>query len=125
MQGEHFWATDAGMAFCAVNYLQTRADVCPDILGCTGHSGGGTTACSFLTALDPRITVGCCFRLLPVLTMLHFGMRHCECNYVPGLLTLGDIGGSRAWLRRAHFAWSTVPMTRFSRTWCCRAVPNR
>jgi dienelactone hydrolase len=38
----------------AIDYLQERAEVDPDRIGCTGNSGGGTLT-SYLMALDDRI----------------------------------------------------------------------
>jgi len=84
--GERCWD---GM--CAIDYLLTRSDITPGALGCTGHSGGGTTAL-WLSAIDPRITAlvvsgyFCSFKD-SILSMLH-----CECNYVPGTLALAEMG---------------------------------
>ena len=39
----------------AIDYLQSRPDILPDKIGCTGISGGGTNT-SYLMALDPRVT---------------------------------------------------------------------
>jgi len=38
----------------ALDYLESRADIDPQRIGCTGNSGGGTLT-SYLMALDPRI----------------------------------------------------------------------
>ncbi len=38
----------------AIDYLQSRKDIRPDKIGCTGNSGGGTLT-SYLMALDDRI----------------------------------------------------------------------
>lgn len=38
----------------AIDYLQSRRDILPDRIGCTGNSGGGTLT-SYLMALDDRI----------------------------------------------------------------------
>lgn len=38
----------------AIDYLQSRDDIDPERIGCTGNSGGGTLT-SYLMALDPRI----------------------------------------------------------------------
>ncbi len=38
----------------AIDYLQSRPDIIPDRIGCTGNSGGGTLT-SYLMALDERI----------------------------------------------------------------------
>lgn len=43
-----------GDAMAAVDYLQTRADIRGDRIGCMGNSGGGTQTC-YLMALDERI----------------------------------------------------------------------
>ena len=61
------------------------------MLGATGNSGGGTTTL-WLAAIDERITVAvpscyfCSFRASIL------GLRHCECNYVPGILELAEMG---------------------------------
>jgi dienelactone hydrolase len=38
----------------AIDYLQSRPDIRPDLIGCTGNSGGGTLT-AYLMALDDRI----------------------------------------------------------------------
>jgi len=43
-------------AMRAVDYLQSRKEVDPNRIGCTGNSGGGTMT-AYLSALDARITV--------------------------------------------------------------------
>lgn len=84
--GERCWD---GMV--AIRYLQNRPDVVPGALGCTGNSGGGTTTL-WLSAIEERITtvvVSCYF-----CSFHHsiLGMRHCECNYVPRILDLAEMG---------------------------------
>lgn len=77
-----------GMA--ALSYLESRTDVIGNP-GCTGHSGGGTTAL-WLAALDERIralVISGCFSSFKGSIL---AMEHCECNYVPGILTLGEMG---------------------------------
>ncbi len=73
-----------------LSYLNSRSDVIGKP-GCTGHSGGGTTAL-WMTALDERIQVvvvsGCFSSYIGSI----LAMEHCECNYVPGMLTLGEMG---------------------------------
>lgn len=78
-------------ALRTIDYLQSRDDILPDTIGCTGHSGGGTTAL-FLAALDDRIRVSVVSGYFCDYEKSILGMQHCECNYVPGLLTLGNIG---------------------------------
>lgn len=75
----------------AVTFLQRRADVRPGGVGCTGNSGGGTSTL-WLAALDERVSVavpGCSF-----CTFKHsiLGVYHCECNYVPDVLPLCEMG---------------------------------
>ncbi len=86
MLGERVW--DAQLA---LTYLLSRDDVAPGGVGCTGNSGGGTTTL-WLSALDERITVS-----VPSCYFCSFkhsilGVRHCECNYVPGILELCEMG---------------------------------
>jgi dienelactone hydrolase len=84
--GERVWD---GM--CAIDLLSQRADIVTDALGCTGNSGGGTTAL-WLSALDERVTVS-----VPSCYFCSFyasigSVRHCECNYVPGILKWAEMG---------------------------------
>lgn len=46
-----FWVIDA---MRAVDYLQSRPDIDPERIGCTGNSGGGT-ATTYAMGVDPRI----------------------------------------------------------------------
>jgi dienelactone hydrolase len=86
MIGERCWD---GMV--ALSYLQSRDDVVKGSIGCTGHSGGGTTTL-WLSALDERITV-----VVPSCYLCSFkqsilAMEHCECNYVPHVLEYAEMG---------------------------------
>jgi len=83
--GERIWD---GM--CAATYLLSRADVTGG-LGCTGHSGGGTTAL-FLSALDERIATVVVSGYFNSFRGSILAMEHCECNYVPGILELAEMG---------------------------------
>jgi hypothetical protein len=78
-------------AMASINYLQSRDDVLSDAIGCTGHSGGGATAL-FLCALDERIKTSVISGYFCDYNYSILGMRHCECNYVPNLLKLGNMG---------------------------------
>lgn len=84
--GERCWD---GM--CAIHYLQTRTDLAPHVLGCTGHSGGGTTAL-WLAAIDSRITTLVVSGYFCSFQDSLLAMRHCECNYVPGILARAEMG---------------------------------
>lgn len=95
--GERCWD---GMV--AISYVQNRPDVMAGVMGCTGNSGGGTTT-QWLSAIDDRITV--------IVTSCYFcafkqsilGVQHCECNYVPGILELGEMGDMGALLAPRPF----------------------
>jgi hypothetical protein len=84
--GERVWD---GM--CALSYLQTRDDVIPGIMGCTGNSGGGTTTL-WLSALDERVTVSVPGSYFCSFKHSILSVYHCECNYVPGILTYAEMG---------------------------------
>jgi len=84
--GERVWE---GML--AIQYLMGRDDIIANQLACVGFSGGATTAL-FLSALDERIRKTVIMGYLCSLNQSILGMEHCECNYVPDLLTLGDTG---------------------------------
>ena len=56
----------------------------------TGNSGGGTITL-FTAAIDTRIAIA-----IPSCYFCTFkgsigAMRHCDCNYVPGILRLGEM----------------------------------
>ncbi len=84
--GERCWD---GM--CAIAFLQSQAHALPGILGCTGNSGGGTTAL-WLSAIDERITVCVPSCYLCSFRESIYNLRHCECNYVPGILEWAEMG---------------------------------
>ncbi|MBZ0288749.1 MAG: alpha/beta hydrolase family protein, partial [Anaerolineae bacterium] len=54
MQGRSLVGARVWDGMVAISYMLNRPDVVPGILGCTGHSGGGTTAL-WLSALDERV----------------------------------------------------------------------
>lgn len=83
--GERCWD---GMV--ALSYLQNRADVTGGI-GCTGHSGGATTAL-WLSALDERIAVSVVSCYFCSFKASILSMEHCECNYVPHILEYAEMG---------------------------------
>lgn len=75
-----------------IDYIQTRPDCDTLRLACTGLSGGGYQTL-MLAALDERVTVA-------VSSGYFYGIRdsllklsdNCDCNYVPGLWLLTDMG---------------------------------
>jgi hypothetical protein len=78
-------------AMAVLNYLQSRSDILQEDIGCTGHSGGATTAV-FLAALDKRIHKAVISGYFCAFKQSILAMQHCECNYLPNLLTLSEIG---------------------------------
>jgi dienelactone hydrolase len=86
MLGERCWD---GMV--ALTYLQGRHDVVKGGIGCTGHSGGGTTTL-WLAALDERISVAVISFYFCSFKRSILGMHHCDCNFVPGILAYAEMG---------------------------------
>lgn len=97
--GERIWD-----AMNVISYVLGRDDVIAEELACVGFSGGGTTGL-FLSALDERIQKTVIMGYLCTLKDSILGIRHCECNYVPNLLTLGETGDVAGLIapRPAHF----------------------
>ena len=65
-----------------------------DTLACVGLSGGGTIT-TFATAMDPRITTAVISGYFCSWQWSIMAMRHCEDNYVPGILQhaeMADLG---------------------------------
>jgi len=56
----------------------------------TGNSGGGTTSL-FAAACEPRIKVAVPSGYFCTFAGSIGSIHHCECNYVPGMLTLGEM----------------------------------
>ncbi len=77
-------------AMQAINWLLARDDIVAGALGATGNSGGGTTTL-WLAAIDERVkaAVPSCYFCSFKDSIL--GLRHCECNYVPGILELAEM----------------------------------
>lgn len=73
-----------------VDYLAGRDDVDIDRLGAMGISGGGMHT-FFSTCLDPRIKACVISGYYCSWFKSILAMHHCVCNFVPGLLTLGDL----------------------------------
>lgn len=73
-----------------IDYARTRQEIDPQRIAISGNSGGGTVSL-FAAACDERISVAvpsCYF-----CTFEHSigSIRHCECNYVPGLLAVAEM----------------------------------
>jgi dienelactone hydrolase len=91
MLGRTLIGERCGDAICAIDYLKSRPDVVNDKLGVTGHSGGGCTAL-WLAAIDERVTAAVVSAYFCSFRDSILAMPHCECNTVPGMLTLGEMG---------------------------------
>ncbi|NLF29588.1 MAG: hypothetical protein GX591_01730 [Planctomycetes bacterium] len=83
--GERVWDVDRG-----IDYLLGRDDVRADRIGVMGNSGGGTTSLFAAATLDRLAWAmpSCYFCTFAASIM---SIRHCECNYVPGLLTCAEM----------------------------------
>jgi len=92
--GYHLLALQIWDAMRTLDYLQSRPEVDPERLGMGGLSFGGTMT-TYVTALDPRIKVACISGYVSTIKGDAMGMRglgnFCGAQYMPGLLTIGDI----------------------------------
>jgi len=73
-----------------IDWALKRSDIDPKRIAITGNSGGGTISV-FAPACDERITVA-----VPSCYFCTFEgsigtIHHCDCNYVPGILRLGEM----------------------------------
>lgn len=73
-----------------VDYLATLAEADVSRLGIMGISGGGM-ATFFHTALDPRVKACVISGYFSSFRDSILAMNHCTCNFVPGLLTIGEM----------------------------------
>jgi dienelactone hydrolase len=83
--GERVW--DIGRL---IDYAVTRPDIDAGRIAITGNSGGGTVSL-FAAACDERISLcipGCAFCTIEDSIG---SIRHCECNYVPGIMTHAEM----------------------------------
>ncbi len=76
-----------GMA--VLDYLQREKAGQP--IGVTGNSGGGTTTL-WLASLDERVAVSVPGSYLCSFRDSIYAVPHCDCNYVPGILQLMEMG---------------------------------
>ena len=83
--GERVW--DMG---CLIDWASAHLPIDPQRMAMTGNSGGGTVTL-FAAACDTRISVA-----MPSCYFCTFAgsigsINHCDCNYVPGILRLGEM----------------------------------
>jgi hypothetical protein len=83
--GERVWDMK-----CLLDWAIENLEIDPSRIAVTGNSGGGTTTL-FSAACDCRISIampGCYFSTFKdSIGAIH----HCDCNYVPGILRLGEM----------------------------------
>src|SRR5690606_1498519 len=77
-------------AMRAIDVLQSLPGVAADRIGCIGISGGGTTTL-FTSALDTRVKAAVIASYLNTFRESILAVRHCECNYVPGILRYAEM----------------------------------
>jgi dienelactone hydrolase len=73
-----------------VDYLLTRREVDGDSIGVMGISGGGMHT-FFSAAIDPRIKAAVISGYFCDWRDSILSLFHCTCNFVPGLLNLGEL----------------------------------
>ena len=73
-----------------VDYLRTRADVDGENIGAMGISGGGMHA-FFSAAIDQRIKAAVISGYFCEWRHSILALFHCTCNFVPGVLKLGEL----------------------------------
>ena len=83
--GERVW--DMG---CLIDWALVHQNVDPNRIAITGNSGGGTISL-FAAACDTRIAVAMPGSYFCTFEGSIGTISHCECNYVPGILRLGEM----------------------------------
>jgi dienelactone hydrolase len=83
--GERVWDVSR-----LIDFVEMRDELDDTRIAVTGNSGGGTVSL-FAGAVDPRLDV-----VIPASYFCTFessigSVHHCECNYIPGLLGLGEM----------------------------------
>ena len=73
-----------------VDFVEDRDDLDADRIALTGHSGGGAVAL-FAAAVDDRVDVVAPSSYFCTFEDSIAAVDHCECNYLPGVLELGEM----------------------------------
>jgi hypothetical protein len=73
-----------------IDWATATLDVDSDRIAITGNSGGGTTSL-FAAACDTRISVAVPSSYFCTFAGSIGSIYHCACNYVPGILRLGEM----------------------------------
>ncbi|CAG5008909.1 hypothetical protein DYBT9275_04383 [Dyadobacter sp. CECT 9275] len=74
-----------------IDWALAELHIDPKKIVVTGNSGGGTTTL-FAAACDTRIAAGIPASYFNTFSGSIGTFRHCECNYIPGILNLGEMG---------------------------------
>lgn len=91
MQGKNLIGERCYDAISAINWLRQRKDLIKGVLGCTGHSGGATTAL-YLSVIDKRVTAAILAGGFSSFKESILARWHCWCNYIPEILNLAEMG---------------------------------
>jgi adenine deaminase len=73
-----------------IDWAVENLPVDPGKIVVTGNSGGGTVTL-FAAACDTRITVAVPSSYFCTFTGSIGSLHHCECNYIPGIMQLGEM----------------------------------
>ncbi|OGF46588.1 MAG: hypothetical protein A2231_02835, partial [Candidatus Firestonebacteria bacterium RIFOXYA2_FULL_40_8] len=73
-----------------IDFCVTRPEVDKEKIFCYGNSGGGTTTL-FSAVYDKRIKVAAVSCYFCTFKASIIDIRHCACNYVPGMVKLGEM----------------------------------
>lgn len=73
-----------------IDWALNTLPIDPKKIVVTGNSGGGTVTL-FAAACDPRITVAVPSSYFCTFTGSIGSIHHCDCNYVPGIMQLGEM----------------------------------
>ena len=73
-----------------IDYATTRNEVDTSKIAISGNSGGGTISL-FAAACDTRIGVAVPSSYFCTFTRSIGSINHCECNYVPGIMTVAEM----------------------------------
>ncbi|MCD4831272.1 MAG: alpha/beta hydrolase family protein [Anaerohalosphaeraceae bacterium] len=83
--GERVW--DIGRL---IDYAKTRSEIDTGKIMITGNSGGGTVSL-FAAACDERIGIAVPSSYFCTFEGSIGSIRHCECNYIPGIMTMAEM----------------------------------
>lgn len=85
-----------------IDWATARDDVDPNRIVITGNSGGGTVTV-FASAMDERIAVSVPSSYFCTFEASIGSIYHCECNYVPGVMRLGEMWDVAGLIAPRHF----------------------